>query len=1709
MSLNAREYLRQLSRVTINPFTRIGERDTDPETPYEILKHLKKREVSAVVVHGSHGAGKRLLSYQVYRDILSIREPSDLVAYFSFKACDRRQRSVCTMLLKIIQQLLACEPELIPSVQEIIDNDDEETQWTEANLWVQLRFIIRKSCASTIYLVIDSFTSWMTPDTNEYTNALFELRFAAPKRLKIVCTGTSNATIPTTPAVVNLDLDTSVDFKKYFDMFQASLVDEIVSENLKFEASRSKIKECLANSNQFLHSNLLSHRIRSMRCLSSPTSINSGLKKLASGWEETIVDMVSAVPSWVVSAVSWMTFALRPLRSMELAIAVALANDKRFGSLEIVTEFDQQSIPLDIRGDLVQYLGPLVCTEHGEIKISHVYIEEVLRSWIDRTQHKMESRERVLTVQLMNYLQFCLKRMKADCQDDVPDEASFGLIEYCFENWHVHYRNTTDDVKKSLSSRSTGGWLEDLVLSLFRDTEYRQHLRPADLSKAKAVPDALQLAARFGLLNIFEILINKREDSEQENTASNISALHYACRHGHVTIVEKLIDKVDDASVDLELTRACRRGDEAIVMRMLERYLKMRQSADFPPDLLPEVCRMGHKSLVKKLIDKGANVNLCPTNRLRLPLHEAVDQGHYDIVDLLLDEKSNAMALYPEDASTPLLHSVERGYKAITDRLLKVDGLEDTPNKDGITALHLAARRGDTYLMAEIFKIRRVAGPSLERCTSPLHEAAAHGHLEAVEAIVKHFPTSINEINPQGQSALFLALLNNQRHVADYLLSTKPKITLTDVYADSALKQAVIHGNLEATKALLGLPGADVNRYLDTDASPLTDAAWKNYSDITRVLFNAHADPLKTVHHEVYTEIIGENPSGKWTAAHFAAYYNSKDAMRVLMTDCMKLAGIATNTGHTPLHLAVARDWIEIVDIMLPGAKESAGVIPKTKLKNSTVDLLPTQPKSAGSKEDATISSTPQSGQEGDDPPSLDINAQTQSRLTALHIAAANCSIDLVKILIKSGADPKVFDYDGRAPIHLAASAGKRGLDVLRFLLQPVAGRSKVDVDLADFNGHTPLHYATESSDEAAVRLLLNCGADTNVPSAKGATPLYLAVTSGNEEIVRCLIEYGAEISTKTNGDGDVTSLHAAVLGGHDEIVKILLAAGADVNAADADGDTPLHEAAREGNLAMVRMLLTAGANVNAVNARFITPLQRAILNHWPKTAKILLGRGADPNIRDEDGDNALTSALLSKDINLVKVLLARGADKNILNRSEKTPLMLALRSPNDLLPLLLEAKPDLLKCGDSKITVLHRAAAETTNATADGILELLRHGKAHLNVPDFEGQAPVHHAAKFGRPGMLKVLPKFKADLGAKDAQGRTAMHHAVMAISAADFEEVFDKFLKPSSDNHVNIPDFDGWTPLHWACKSDLLDIVELLLRKCETVQDRRKMIMGGKNGWTALAVAEFHCQFNTVKVLEQALELEITTTEAEGLETIIRTLGEHSESAPKVLRPAKPGYLHSYVSCDDCLHGVSPRILSCERSLIFRLFYTDDFTCQPPIYGLRFKCKQHFDFDLCFKCYWHHKKTHRPKGHDFECMGAGPLENPEFMDPLPHPIAPAPPNSPARMASRSSTLDTVEDATNTTSTDSSVSIIVREAARATSAAPSYFRSYEVSRTASNVTRQDSYSRDDERSTPRPRPDVDASDDYLVFDDIPRLRTRRKPRRPTRHPVEYYRWL
>jgi hypothetical protein len=117
---------------------------------------------------------------------------------------------------------------------------------------------------------------------------------------------------------------------------------------------------------------------------------------------------------------------------------------------------------------------------------------------------------------------------------------------------------------------------------------------------------------------------------------------------------------------------------------------------------------------------------------------------------------------------------------------------------------------------------------------------------------------------------------------------------------------------------------------------------------------------------------------------------------------------------------------------------------------------------------------------------------------TALHLAAAGYRIELIRILLASGADPNAAtNHRKSGPLHYAADGyitgpvwdAKRQVQAIQCLLDAGA-----EINAPDKNGATPLHRAVRTRCAAAVKYLLERGSDARLKNKPGSTPFHLAV---------------------------------------------------------------------------------------------------------------------------------------------------------------------------------------------------------------------------------------------------------------------------------------------------------------------------------------------------------------------------------------------------------------------------------------------------------------------------------------------------------------------------------------------------------------------------------------------------------------------------------------
>uniref|UniRef100_A0A8C3FRE1 Ankyrin repeat and KH domain containing 1 n=1 Tax=Chrysemys picta bellii TaxID=8478 RepID=A0A8C3FRE1_CHRPI len=239
-------------------------------------------------------------------------------------------------------------------------------------------------------------------------------------------------------------------------------------------------------------------------------------------------------------------------------------------------------------------------------------------------------------------------------------------------------------------------------------------------------------------------------------------------------------------------------------------------------------------------------------------------------------------------------------------------------------------------------------------------------------------------------------------------------------------------------------------------------------------------------------------------------------------------------------------------------------------------------------------------------------------------------------------------------------------VEVARLLLD-----SGAQVNMPADSFESPLTLAACGGHVELAALLIERGANLEEVNDEGYTPLMEAAREGHEEMVALLLAQGkkttssykllycklhlfssysnyiffdrANINAQTE-ETQETALTLACCGGFSEVADFLIKAGADI---ELGCSTPLMEAAQEGHLELVKYLLAAGANVHATTATGDTALTYACENGHTDVADVLLQAGADLEHESEGGRTPLMKAARAGHLCTVQFLISKGANVN------------------------------------------------------------------------------------------------------------------------------------------------------------------------------------------------------------------------------------------------------------------------------------------------------------------------------------------------------------------------------------------------------------------------------------------------------------------------------
>jgi uncharacterized protein len=441
---------------------------------------------------------------------------------------------------------------------------------------------------------------------------------------------------------------------------------------------------------------------------------------------------------------------------------------------------------------------------------------------------------------------------------------------------------------------------------------------------------------------------------------------------------------------------------------------------------------------------------------------------------------------------------------------------------------------------------------------------------------------------------------------------------------------------------------------------------------------------------------------------------------------------------------------------------------------------------------------------------------------------------------------------------------------MVRTLLQ-----QKADVNAAQVDGMTALHWAARQNDLETVQILIKAGARVDTSTRYGVTPLYLASLNGNAAMIETFLRAG--VSPNTANPGGETALMTAARTGSLDAVKLLIERGASVNAKEKErGQTALMWAVLENHPEVARLLIEKGADINAqtnvvipdgitaeptapsgnigangpgfYRARAVptpsgamSPLLFAAREGNLAMARLLLEAKADINLPSANGSSPLVVAITNNHIQLAMELLGKGANPNLADRFwKRTPLYAAIEMRNmDFTRESPPPLPDSVDPMDLIKALLAKGADPNARVNTTPVRGFMQ-GSA--NWVNFDGQTAFIRAALAGDITLMRLLLEHGADPNLSTNEGSTALMAAagINFVVSQTFTHPNEEYLEAAKlclekGNNVNAVNNQGLTAMHGATNRGFDDMVKLLAAAGS------KLDVADKQGRTPMTYAE----------------------------------------------------------------------------------------------------------------------------------------------------------------------------------------------------------------------------------------------------------------------------
>ena len=453
-----------------------------------------------------------------------------------------------------------------------------------------------------------------------------------------------------------------------------------------------------------------------------------------------------------------------------------------------------------------------------------------------------------------------------------------------------------------------------------------------------------------------------------------------------------------------------------------------------------------------------------------------------------------------------------------------------------------------------------------------------------------------------------------------------------DVYGNTPLYYAALHGHREMIKVLINEFACNVNIKGEYENSLVHAACWNGHFDCVRMLVTEFGcDPMeRNVHND--------------SPVHIAAQFGHESIIKLLVGEFNCSTSTRGQYGWTPLHFACKGGHTNVVCQLIlemqceQSAKDEDGDAPihiaALHGREHVIKLLVEE---------------------------FGCNAGEKSAYgrTPLHLACeGGYAIVVRQLIFEMECEQSAKDEDGDAPIHIAALHGQK--HVIKLLVEEFG----CNAGEKGSYGRTPLHFACQGGHANIVRLLiLKMQCERSGKDEHGNAPIHIAALHGQMHVIKLLVEeFGCNAGEK--GSYGRTPLHFACQGGHANIVRLLiLKMQCEQSGKDEHGNAPIHIAALYGQVHVIKLLVEEfGCNTEENGEYGRTPLHFACEEgHANVVCQLIFKMQCERSAKDEHGNAPIHIAALYGKEHIIKILVEEfGCNAEEKGQYGRTPLHFA-----------------------------------------------------------------------------------------------------------------------------------------------------------------------------------------------------------------------------------------------------------------------------------------------------------------------------------------------------------------------------------------------------------------------------------------------------------------